>query len=100
MMNYLSLELLEKNLDKVPYVELCNKIPDGFDEKFYKDFIRFMTSPEDELDDIPSEEIVEFLERGEDLFVTLYLEDQPMSGIFSRLNTATSSAIARKRRIL
>lgn len=100
MMNYLSLELLEKNLDEIPFVPLQDKIPDGFDEKFYKDFVRVMTSPENELDDIPSEEIVEFLEKGEALFSTLYLEDQPMSGIFSRLNTATSSAIARKRRIL
>ncbi len=99
-MKYLDLELLEQNLEKEKDAKLVTTAPDGFDEKFFNDFLRILNSPAEDVDDISSESIVEMLEKGDKLFETLCLDSTILSNMFSRLNACPSNIVARKRRVL
>lgn len=99
-MKYLSLELLKENLEKAENCKVEDTVPEGFEEDFFKTFLKVLQSPEKELDDVPSEQLVKMLEQGEELFETLNLDDSTLGGIFTRLNATTSRITARKRRVL
>ena len=99
-MKYLSLELLNENLSKAENAEFIEAAPSGFTDDFYNKFIRVLTQPAKEVADIDSETIIEMLERAEELFGTLCLDDQTFNAISGRLNACVSCATATKRKIL
>ena len=99
-MKYLSLELFEKNLKEARSITTIHHAPPGFDENFYKTFLRVLSSDFSALDDVPSEMIVEMLERGEELFASVSLNDETLQEIYRRLNAVTSTIKAQRRRIL
>ncbi len=99
-MKYLSLELFEKKLKEAESINTIHQVPTGFEENFYKTFLRVLSSDFSALDDVPSEMIVEMLERGEELFASVSLNDETFQEIYGRLNAVTSTIKAQKRRIL
>lgn len=99
-MKYLSLELLKENLEKEGNCVVEDSVPIGFDEDFYRKFLRVLSAPVTELGDIDDETIVKMLEKGEELFASLNLDDTVFSNIFSNLNRTVSTISAHTRRVL
>ena len=99
-MKYLSLEQLKKNLEKAPDAEFVTTAPAGFEDGFFKNFLRVLTEPAENLTDVTDDEIIKMLENGEKLFSTLELSDTSFEDAFRRLSSCVSNVSTFKRRIL
>ena len=103
-MRYLDLALLNKNLKREEGADdsFIEGTPPGYETGFFDEFLKVLYSNEDDerLDDISSEDIVKMLENGDKLFDLMFLEDDTLKRICTRLSRKKSSLSTFKRRVL